>query len=175
MDNTGILHNDPSSVRYRRESNTLVVLGTGVIAFGFWSILKMLGMFIFSVDVFRPSDEEELGAAGMIFAIIIAVIIMAVDVLFRVFVGLRARRDGEGRKVSATYLVFTMFLILGSILSVITEAANVLSAGGSFFEGFASLVMELTSLVISIEVFIAGVYVRRFRKKAKKESTQSAG
>lgn len=170
MENTDILKNDPGSLRYRRESSTLVVLGTGVMAFGIWSIIKLIGTFAFRIPLFTASEEEELGSVGMIFAIIIAVIIVSVDVLLRIFVGIRARREGAGKKAGKAYLVFLVLMIIVSVISVIVEIDAVLSAERDFFDSYANLIMELTSLVVSFEVFMAAIYVRRFRAKAEEGS-----
>ena len=170
MENTDILKNDPGSLRYRRESSTLVVLGTGVMAFGIWSIIKLIGTFAFRIPLFTASEEEELGSVGMIFAIIIAVIIVSVDVLLRIFVGIRARREGAGKKAGKAYLVFLVLMIIVSVISVIVEIDAVLSAERDFFDSYANLIMELTSLVVSFEVYMAAIYVRRFRAKAEEGS-----
>ena len=170
MENTDILKNDPGSLRYRRESSTLVVLGTGVMAFGIWSIIKLIGTFAFRIPLFTASEEEELGSVGMIFAIIIAVIIVSVDVLLRIFVGIRARREGAGKKAGKAYLVFLVLMIIVSVISVAVEIDAVLSAERDFFDSYANLIMELTSLVVSFEVFMAAIYVRRFRAKAEEGS-----
>ena len=168
MENTDILRNDPESLRYRRESSTLVVLGTGVMVFGIWSIIKLIGTFAFRIPLFTESEEEDLGSVGMIFAVIIAVIIVSVDVLLRIFVGIRARREGEGKKKAGkAYLVFLVLMIIVSVLSVVVEIDTVLSAERDFFDSYANLIMELTSLVVSFEVFMAAIYVRRFRAKAE--------
>ncbi len=170
MENTDILQNDPGSLRYRRESSTLVVLGTGVMVFGIWSIIKLLGTFAFRIPLFTASEEEDLGSVGMIFAIIIAVIIVSVDVLLRIFVGIRARREGSGKKAGKAYLVFLVLMIIVSVISVAAEIDAVLSAERDFFDTYANLIMELTSLVVSFEVFMAAIYVRRFRAKAEEGS-----
>jgi phosphotransferase system glucose/maltose/N-acetylglucosamine-specific IIC component len=170
LENADILQNDPGSIRYRRESSTLVVLGTGVIVFGIWNIVKLIGMFAFRIPLFTASEEEDLGSVGMIFAVIIAVIILSVDVLLRVFVGIRARREGKGKKAGRAYLVYLVLMIITSVISVCLEIYDVLSADRDFTDSYTTLIMELTSLVVSLEVFMAGIYVRRFRAKAKEGS-----
>ena len=34
-----LLNNKPEAVRYRRSLSTLIILGTGIIVFGFWGII----------------------------------------------------------------------------------------------------------------------------------------
>ena len=170
MENPVVLQNDPESVRYRRNLNTLVILGTGVSVFGFWGIIKLFTQIVLGIQIFDPSDEEALGDFGMIIAMTTLVILMAFDVLLRLFVGLRARRDGQGKKVGKAYLIFDVWLMLGSIASVLIVVSSILEGSGPFFDNYISLFMELSSLVICLEVFIAAISVRRYRAKKKRSN-----
>lgn len=169
MENSVVLKNDPESIRYRRNSNTLTILGAGVSIYGFWGIIKLFAQFALGVQVFDPSDEEALGNIGMIFVMFTLVILLAFDVLLRLFVGLRARRDGQGKKVGISYLIFDVWLMLGSVASVALVISSILEGSGAFFDNFVALFMELSSLGICLEVFIAAVSVRRYRARMKKK------
>ena len=170
MENSGYLQNDPESIRYRRNSNTLTILGAGVSIFGFWGIIKLFTQIALGIHIFDASDEEALGDIGMIIAMFFLVIIMAFDVLLRLFVGLRARRDGQGKKVGKSYLVFIVWLMIGSIGSIYIVIDSILQGSGAFFDNYVALFMELSSLGICLEVFIAAISVRRYRAKMKKRS-----
>ena len=170
MENSGLLQNDPESIRFRRNSNTLTILGAGVSIFGFWGIIKLFTQIALGVQIFDASDEEMLGDIGMIIAMVVLVIVMAFDVLLRLFVGLRARRDGQGKKVGISYLIFDVWLMIGSVASVYIVISALLEGNGAFFDNYVALFMELSSLGICLEVFIAAISVRRYRAKMKKES-----
>lgn len=170
MENSGCLQNDPGSVRFRRNSNTLTILGAGVSIYGFWGIIKLFTQIALGIRIFDEADEEMLGDIGMIIAMSVLVILMAFDVLLRLFVGLRARREGQGRKVGISYLIFDVWLMTGSVASVYLVISTILDGSGDFFDNYVALFMELSSLVVCLEVFIAAISVRRYRSKMKKGS-----
>lgn len=168
MVNEDILKNDRESIRFRRHSNNLVVLGTGVILFGFWGIIKIAMNFIFGIELFTEADIEQLGENGMVITLIILIIIMAVDVLLRLHTGLRARKEGAGGKVSASYVVISVFLIIGSVLSVAIVIESIFSLEEDAIDSFLSFFMELTSLALTIELFISAISVRKYKKKLER-------
>ena len=53
-----LLNNKPEAVRYRRSLSTLIILGTGIIVFGFWGIIKLAAQLFFGIDLFRPGDLD---------------------------------------------------------------------------------------------------------------------
>ena len=174
MVNENVLANDRESVKYRRNCNTLVVFGTGVILYGFWSIIKLAMCLIFEVEIFNKEDLEEFGPIGISIVLVIVVIIMAVDVLIRLRTGLRARYEGAGKKAGKSYLFGCIWLILESAISIIIVVPDVINMEGDFIDTYLSVFMELTSLAMTIEVFMAGISVRKYRKKLQ-EAKQSAG
>ncbi|MCQ2563281.1 MAG: hypothetical protein MJ128_02155 [Mogibacterium sp.] len=44
------IDNDPKQVAIRKYRNTLIVVGTGIILFGVWTVVKMLGSFFILKD-----------------------------------------------------------------------------------------------------------------------------
>ena len=174
MENENVLANSRESVKYRRNCNTLVVLGTGVILYGFWSIIKLAMCLIFGVELFDMNDLEALGPIGISFVMIVVVIIMAVDVFIRLHVGLRAGYEGKGKKVRKSYLIWCVWLILESAIAIALVVPDIINMEGDFIDTYLSVFMELCSLSFSIEVFIAGISVRKYRKKTG-EAKLSAG
>ena len=53
-----ILENSPEAIRYRRNLNTLSILGVGVIVFGFWGIIKIAAELFLGVDLYSSVDME---------------------------------------------------------------------------------------------------------------------
>ena len=165
MECSSILKNDKESVNYRRNLNTLVVLGTGVIVFGFWGIIKILAQLMLGIRIVEPEDLEDLGPIGIIIVMLIIVSIYAVDVILRLCVGIMARREAEGKKCGKGYLVACGWLIFGSVLSVVLVFLSIAQAEDDFFDNLTAIFMEISSLVITVEVFAASISVRRYRKK----------
>ena len=174
MVNENVLANDREAIKYRRNCNTLVILGTGVILYGFWGIIKLAMYLIFGLELFDEADMEELGPIGIVFTLVILVILMASDVLLRLHVGLRARKEGSGQNVRRTYLVWAVWLIIESLISICIVVPDIIDLESDFIDTFLSVFMELVSLSFTIQVFIAAISVRRYKKKLR-EGANRAG
>ena len=165
MENKEILQNDPESIKFRRNSKTLAVLGTGVMIFGLWSIIKISAYMFLGIPLV---DAEELGETDELFLIIFYVILVIVlmgDVIVRLIVGLCLRSEGLGKKVKGGYLVLNVWLILFGILSLWIEIDDLMQLNDTFVDEYITFFLELSSFVILIESFIAAVSVRRYKSR----------
>ena len=160
-----ILTNDPESISYRRNCNTLVVFGTGVAIFGLWSTLKFIGYLIFGIPILTGEVPAEFPDIFYVIVIILTLLILLGDVALRFIVMRRARAEGFGRKVSVRYLIILGLIIVYGCLSVAYAIEDFLSVTGSFGEKYVEIFVELTILFIEIEMFIAAVRVRKFKAK----------
>lgn len=163
MENKEILQNDSGSVRFRRNSKTLVILGTGVMVFGFWSIIKIAAYLFLGIPLIDPEELEETDELFLIIFYAILAVVLLGDVIVRLIVGLCLRSEGLGKKVKAGYLVLNVWLILFGILSLWFEIEDLLMMEDTFVDDYITLFMELSSFVILIESFIAAVSVRRYK------------
>ena len=159
-----ILDNSPEAVSYRRNISTLGILGIGVIVFGFWGIIKLIAELFLGIDIYRPEDLEGLDETAIMIVNVTIFVIMTIDIILRIIVGLKARREGRGKKTGRGYLVIILMLIISSTFNVCVVAWDLITMRGAFGEDFAAIFMELSSLVVSLEVFIAAVSVRRYRR-----------
>ena len=160
-----ILENSPEAIRYRRNLNTLSILGVGVIIFGFWGIIKIAAEFFLGIDLYRSVDVEGFSDFEMTIITIIVFVIMTVDIILRIIVGLKAKREEHGKKTGRGYLIIILMLVISSSINATAVAWELINMNGAFFENFVAIFMELSSLVVSLEVFIAAVSVRRYRRK----------
>lgn len=173
-----ILKNAPESVRFRRDSNTLSILGMGVILFGFWSVFRVLTQVVLGVPLFTSTDLKELEGTGvgMDLLIIILSVLLAGDVIVRLIVGLCSMAEGRNhtRCISRIYLVFAVWEILFEVFSVISVFIQMMKEEErSFLEMYISFFMELSALVILVEVYIAAINVRKYKKRAKEQDACS--
>ena len=160
-----LLNNKPEAVRYRRSLSTLIILGTGIIVFGFWGIIKLAAQLFFGIDLFRPGDLDGFDETAKMIVTVLVFVFMAIDVILRLIVGLKAIREGREKKTGKGYLVICLFLIIVSAYSVYLLAADLINMEESFIDSFVAVFMELSSLVIALEVFIAGISVKRYKSK----------
>lgn len=162
-----LIKNDPESVGFRRNSKTLVILGMGVIIFGFWSVIKVAAYTLMGIPLFDATEMKDIGPEQMPFLMTLLVIILTGDVIVRLIVGISARKEGLGRKVRSGYLILNVWLILFGLFTVgsVIREIFVLELSESPEDYFTSLFLELSSLVITLEVFISALSVRRYKRK----------
>lgn len=189
---------DPRLVKLRKYESILVISGFGVIAFGLWSIIRAaIYYFLNPLDLLNYLDESELAEImamgqedGVEFitenlATIVTVFIfigLAIDLLFRVYVGLSARRDGRRLKKSVLYIIIVWIMaiimfssICATIDDFITPIINAFSENADeAFEETArngdqaasvSIIVDITSFLVLLEVGICSIMVRRLRKQ----------
>lgn len=165
MEENNILKNDKASVKYRRNLNTLVVLGTGVILFGFWGIIKLIAQILLGYQFYNPEDLEGLSPEGTVFVMIFVAIVLSIDVILRLYAGLRSRREGLGRKTGIGHLIVLVMLLISSVITCSYVIWCIMTLNGEPDENFIALFLELTSLAFTLEVLMASISVRRYRKK----------
>ena len=173
-----ILQNAPESIRFRRDSNTLRILGAGVIIYGFWSVFKVLAEAFFGVPLFTSADLKELEGTGvdMNLLLIILSVLLAGDVIVRLIVGLCSIAEGrkQDKRINRIYLVFAVWEILFEVFSVVSVVVQMMKEEErSFLEVYISFFMELSALVILVEVFIAAISVRKYKKRTKEQASCS--
>ena len=56
QDTNPILKNSPEAIKFRRNLSTLTIYGAGVIVFGFWNIIKVLGFVLLDIPLFTPGQ-----------------------------------------------------------------------------------------------------------------------
>ena len=121
--------NDPQQIKLRRNQNTLIIVGTGTIAFGVWSFVKTLGMTLITrpdnisgyMSAMQSGGVEltDMSETAMFWTtVVISGILLIIDVSARLFVGFSAISVGRGKRHSRWYIVIALLMILGSVISV---------------------------------------------------------
>lgn len=160
--------NSPEAVNFRRNSSTLSILGTGVIIFGFWSVIKIVTYVALGIPLYSDADIAEVD--GMTIEILMTVLycMLAGDIIVRLIAGLCARAEGKNhiKRQKVFYLGFIVWEIIFQIYSVSAVIAQFLSLkDDTYVETYVSLFMELSSMLILIEVYIAALSVRKYKKR----------
>ena len=152
----------------RRYQDSLVIIGTGVIILGLWSVIKMV-LLILTGGQFIP--EEYAGpdrkAERIIFIVFIA-IFLAIDLGLRLYIGRSAQAEGHGRRRPFAYAVVAGLLALasvGEILFILSNTSSVLEAGDPV-DLAVSILIEATNAVTLVELVISAVRVRQLSRAA---------
>ena len=181
-----MLLNDPDQIRLRRSQAILFNIGTGIVIFGVWTIVKtLLTLLTGRYQIFKTAQELSAGSeyfvSPRIFAVLLVIIFAAmtfIDIWLRFYVGLHARRDARGKKAGRLYIIITCLMILGSILLI---TANIYTLATRFMAVLAAaeaaaqevvppvnsdisitgVLIELTSLIMMIELVASAGRVRK--------------
>ena len=168
--------NDPQQIKLRRNQNTLIIVGTGTIAFGVWSFVKTLGMTLITrpdnisgyMSAMQSGGVEitDMSETAMFWTtVVISGILLIIDVSARLFVGFSAISVGRGKRHSRWYIVIALLMILGSVISVLMILYNNSAVSNNTFSG---VIIELTSTIMLIEMLAASVRVRKLNGQSKR-------
>ena len=150
----------------RRKQVTLVTLGTGVILFGVWSVVKSL--LYFRTNLFADLDtqaEPELLPYMLATVVIVALFVLA-DLGIRLKIGRRARAEGMGRRQKNGYLILAALIVLVNITGDLLGVYFIVKHGvpeQSGLDYVVSVLVDLSSTVLLAELIITALRVRKLR------------
>ena len=146
--------------KMRRYQNLLTVSGLGVIIFGLWSVLKTI-LLLFMKEGILSEIPDDTFVRVMFFLILGGILLF--DVLIRLYVGLSARAEGFGKKKGYGYVVIAILMALASLTSLVLIFFD--SNEQSIWELIVSVIVEATSLVVTIELLVAAFTVKKLKKE----------
>ena len=159
----------------RRLNDQIYTLGTGIIAFAAWTLLKFTlyctvyqKNLVAEMNVDLPMDDRVLQVT-----IIIVWIIMFLDALFQCLIGFSARADGRGKRKSVFYLVLIGLRLLYFIPAVLAEAKSFITVETGLLYAVITLFIDGTSIVLLVELLVCAVRVRVMRKRLKEVPHES--
>ena len=150
----------------RRKQVTLVTLGTGVILFGVWSVVKSL--LYFRTNLFADLDtqvEPELLPYMLATVVIVALFVLA-DLGIRLKIGRRARAEGMGRRQKNGYLILAALIVLVNIIGDLLGVYYIVKNGvpeQSGLDYVVSVLVDLSSTVLLAELIVTVLRVRKLR------------
>ena len=146
--------------KMRRYQNLLTVSGLGVIIFGLWSVLKTI-LLLFMKEGILSEIPDDTFVRVMFFLILGGILL--IDVLIRLYVGLAARAEGFGKKKGYAYVIIAILMALASLASLVLIFFD--SNEQSIWELIVSVIVEATSLVVTIELLVAAFTVKKLKKE----------
>ncbi|MBR3586451.1 MAG: hypothetical protein IKO00_10545 [Oscillospiraceae bacterium] len=159
--------NDALHIQLRKNQDTLKIVGLGVMAFGAWSIVRtILYTTLQWNSIIENMVEQELSAktAGIMY-IIVSVMIMAVEIAIRLYIGRSAIAEGKGERKRSGYIVVA-FLIALLNLSLMFSFFMLLGTRTEIsLDALVTMFVELTSTVILLEMCQSAIRVRKLRRQ----------
>ena len=151
----------------RRRRIELLTLGSGIIAFGVWSVLKT---FLY---VWVAPLTGELDVAQQYRSLVLAVsygliaLIVLIDLRLRLYIGLSARKEGVGKRVGKTYIIVAAFVLA---VNIVTWIATVFvyryqEEQQALMDYIVSLAVDLTSMALMGRLLHNAIRVRQLRRQ----------
>ena len=178
------INNDIDHILLRRSQNTLIVVGSGTILFSVWTVVKTLGSLFLLRDELVAFLRKTIDESGLtipdqyVFYIELAMvlIIMALFLVFRTFIGLSAVAEGRGFRRNNGYLILAVLLIIFNVAVMAVnffsvhsgEAPLALSNGNSL----PAQIIELTSIIMLFELVFSAIRIRNVRKRVGQSAEQ---
>lgn len=154
--------NSEINIRTRKYENRLLIGSAGVFVFGIWSFLKTLIYCMFRFEYFEQLIDRSLSEIERTVIIVIILMFMLLDVLFRFYIRKRAVYEAKGTRTGYVYIFFAIILFLLSCLSLRTFFIDY----ESVMDLFANVVTELTSVFFTLELIISAFLVKRYHRMA---------
>ena len=172
------VNNEQKQLQIRKDQNTLIVVGTGTILFGLWTMAKTLGLvFILRKETVAALKANYEWVAEIpdrfVFWVIVGMtfIIMGVILAVRAYVGMSAIAVGRGKRKSILYLLFAGVMIISSIyyLAVGIFTMDAPEQMGAFTrdQSISALIIEATSMVMTVEMVVSALRIRKLTRTGK--------
>lgn len=163
----------------RRYQNLLVCVGSGIILFGLWTLVKGVMTIILYKEELQEfllslgTREEELALMIELVSYFL-IILCCLDLALRLAVGLSARREGRARdqKRHWAFLVFGAVLLTLTLTSLTMDLKDFNENFNSIFDGIITVAIDATSVVMIIELFVAGAKVKYLKKKIREAKVE---
>ena len=150
----------------RRRRIALMTLGSGVLAFGVWSILKSY-LYLWVNPVVFDDVEAQYQSAVIIIFYVLYTFCMLIDLLLRAYVGMGARSMGMGKKKGLMYLIVLTLMLSVSVLSCLFMVLGRREArmeNQSKLDFYVSAFVELCNLGVLAELLYTVLRVRKLEK-----------
>ena len=155
--------------KIRKQQSKLICSGLAVILFGVWSIVRtFLLRFIDTEHFIDFFDEYDmiLDRFPLSFLFTIVVILMIIDLLFRIYIGASAINEGMGRaEKKIAYIIVAVIYMILSVSSDITSIGSYFS-GESDMEVLLAAVIDMSIHLATLEIIISAIVNRRLKKKS---------
>lgn len=161
-----------------------------MMLFGAWTLVKTIGIFLLGRSIITPELIEVFESNGGMYedkyyyiALLVAAAAVAIDQGFRVYVGMSAVSEGRGRHCTILYIVIACVFIWNSIWTIgglCVEFGNgfIALVNGKTVElhhkiigqdvSLSSIVIELTSLIMLIELVYSSIRIRALTGRSRK-------
>ena len=158
--------------KIRRLENTLVTIGTGVVILSLWTLFKtILYVIVYWGKIKDLTSTLQPMETALVFGMVFAAVL--IEFVLHSFIGLSARKEGEGKKIRPIYLIITEIILLLYAALILIELLPLFRAEYFSLISVVSIVIDVTSFAFLIDMISSSVRLRK-KKKKKAEKEESA-
>ena len=165
---------EPREITLRRNQDTLIIVGTGVIIFGLWSLLKAVFTLLLNMGSMYDMIMQEDTLVGRIAASVAVVLVLLIDLGLRLFVGMSAISVGRGGKSRFVFVAIALFLAFSSATLVTAQIRAIVTGERVATISHVTAAVELTSLITLTQLINSAMAIRGIRKELKKQGKSNA-
>lgn len=149
----------------RKNQNTLVIVGKGVIAFGVWTAVKAVLSALLMDDLqnaIRGTETGEPIPALAVYAVLAFFVLLLLGL--RALIGRSAIAEGMGKKPRRLYLVLASLVALADLAALAASIVWIKDSYKSATDLAVTVVVELTSIVTTAELVLSAIRVKRLTR-----------
>lgn len=155
-------------IELRRNQNTLVVIGRGIIAFGVYMALRVILSVLLDPTSFIGGEVVTDPVLVYIVVGVILLLFIGADMLLRLYVGRHAIREGKGQSAGNLYIVLAVLMALLDLAIIVTDVVTLKDQTSSYLEHAVTLISDGTIMVTTAELAVSAVRVRKLRRALAK-------
>ena len=157
--------------KIRRLENNLVTIGTGVVILSLWTLFKtILYVIVYWGKIKDLTSTLQPMETALVFGMVFAAVL--IEFVLHSFIGLSARKEGEGKKIRPIYLIITEIILLLYAAVILIELLPLFRAEYFSLISVVSIVIDVTSFAFLIDMISSSVRLRKLKKqKAEKEES----
>lgn len=144
----------------RKTAINLITLGTGVIFFGIWTLVKSLVSFILLDAELHENLTEEM----ILFTKIFFWALIAVSFILNLYVGLSARALGKGKNKSSFFLVVAGIIVFFRSIIAAIELIGAFLDYGDTINLIITAFIDITTIVFLVELMVYSIRLKKIRK-----------
>ena len=157
--------------KIRRLENNLVTIGTGVVILSLWTLFKtILYVIVYWGKIKDLTSTLQPMETALVFGMVFAAVL--IEFVLHSFIGLSARKEGEGKKIRPIYQIITEIILLLYAALILIELLPLFRAEYFSLISVVSIVIDVTSFAFLIDMISSSVRLRKLKKqKAEKEES----
>ena len=165
----------------RRCRSDLSLLGSGIIVFTIWELVKSMLIAVLAPETESAGQEaeavpevlEELSSSMISLLAAAILLLLFFSVVFRLYIGFSARAEAAGKRKGKLYVVLAFVFFAGQLLMFVLGLIQLILNGigdNSITVTLVTQIVETTSLVITGELAFTAV---KFKKLNRRKAEQA--